>query len=126
MSKRLALATLALAGVFPSSPAFAADAPRPMTIVDLIDMPRLQDPQLRPDGRQVLYTLSHANWKTNKRVSHVWRVNADGSGSVQLTNGSDGETSPRWSPDGRTIAFLAKRGDSEAVTQVFLLGNDGG
>ncbi len=126
MRKRLRLATLALAGVLAPVSALAADAPRAMTIVDLINVPRLQDPQLRTDARQLLYTLSQANWKTNRRVSHVWRVNADGSGVVQLTNGAEGESSPRWSPDGRTIAFLAKRGDAEAVTQIFLMGNDGG
>jgi dipeptidyl aminopeptidase/acylaminoacyl peptidase len=97
-----------------------------MTIVDLIGLPRLSDPQLRPDGGQLLYVVSEANWKANKRVSHVWRANADGSGAVQLTSGADGESSPRWSPDGRTIAFLARRGDAEAVTQIFLMHAGGG
>ena len=42
-----------------------------------------------------------------------------------MTNGDDGETSPRWSPDGSTIAFLSERGDSEE-TQLYLLPNQGG
>ena len=127
MQKRLVLVLSLLLGLAltPGSGA-AADSPRPMTIVDLFNVPRLSDPQLRPDGKQLVYTLSEANWKLDKRVSHLWRVNADGSGTIQLTNGVEGESSPRWSPDGRTIAFLAKRGDAEAVTQIFLLGNDGG
>jgi dipeptidyl aminopeptidase/acylaminoacyl peptidase len=121
MRNRLLLPALLLAPT-----AFAAEGQRPMTIVDLINVPRLSDPQLRPDGRQLVYVLSEANWKADKRVSHLWRVNADGSGSLQLTNGADGETSPRWSPDGRTLAFLSKRGDAEAVTQIWLVPNDGG
>src|SRR5262249_23732724 len=43
----------------------------------------------------------------------------------QLTSGADGENDPRWSPDGKTIAFTAKRGDSEGA-QIFLLAVDGG
>lgn len=126
MQKRLALVPLLSLGLLAAPPRGFAAPPRPMSIVDLINVPRLSDPQLRPDAKQVLYTLSEANWKGNKRVSHVFRVNVDGSGTLQLTNGSEGESSPRWSPDGRTIAFLAKRGDAEAVTQIWLLGNDGG
>jgi len=114
--------SLAVAGTAP--PARAA-GPRPMSIVDLIDVPRLSDPQLSPDGRQVLYVRSDADWKKNKRVSHVWRVEADGTGEVQMTSGPEGEASPRWSPDGRTIAFVAKRGEAE-FDQVHLLPNAGG
>jgi len=103
---------------------FAA-AQRPMTLVDVLNVPRLSDPQLSPDGRQILFVQSDANWKTNKRSPHIWRVNTDGTGLVQMTSGADGETSPRWSPDGKTVAFLAKRSDAEFV-QIQLLSNAGG
>jgi dipeptidyl aminopeptidase/acylaminoacyl peptidase len=99
--------------------------PRAMTAVDLLDLPRVSDPQLAPDGRQVLFVVSEADWKENKRTSHVHRVNADGGGALQLTHGASGETSPRWSPDGATIAFLARRGDDEH-NQIYLLPNAGG
>jgi dipeptidyl aminopeptidase/acylaminoacyl peptidase len=102
-----------------------AQTKRAMTLVDVLNVPNLTDPQLSPDGRQVAYVLAKADWKANKRISHIWRVNGDGTGSVQLTSGQDGETGPRWSPDGRTIAFLAKRGTEEA-TQIYLLPNSGG
>ncbi len=102
-----------------------AQTKRAMTLVDVLNVPNLTDPQLSPDGRQVAYVLAKADWKANKRISHIWRVNGDGTGSVQLTSGQDGETSPRWSPDGRTLAFLAKRGAEEA-TQIYLLPNSGG
>ena len=69
--------------------------------------------------------LAEADWEANKRISHVWRVGADGADPVQLTNGTDGESSPRWSPDGKHIAFIAKRGDAEE-RQIYLLSNDGG
>src|SRR5688500_10701459 len=87
-----ALAALLLA------PAAATANGRRFTAVDLIEVPRLADPQLSPDGAQILYTLSEASWKENRRITHVHRVNADGTGARQMTNGAAGESSPRWSP----------------------------
>lgn len=102
-------------------------AQRPMTLVDMINVPQVSDPQISGDGRQVLYVRSEANWKADKRIGHIWRVNADGSGTVQMSNGADGENSPRWSPDGKTVAFVAKRGtEPDAVAQIYLMPNAGG
>ena len=98
---------------------------RPMGAIDLLEVPALAEAQLSPDGKQLLYVLGEADWKANKRIEHIWRVGVDGSGSVQLTNGADGEDSPRWSPDGQSIAFVAKRGDDEH-DQIYLLANRGG
>ncbi len=103
----------------------AAQAPRAMTLVDLVDVPRVFDPQLAPDGRQVLYVQSTTDWKANRRMTHVWRVRTDGTGAQQLTAGDTGEFSPRWSPDGRSIAFVARRGDNGAP-QIYLLDPTGG
>src|SRR6516164_5130966 len=69
--------------------------PRPMKLVDLINLPRISDPQLSPDSQQIVFVQSEANWKANRRVNHIWKINADGSGLIQLTNGEDGENSPR-------------------------------
>ena len=102
-----------------------AQSKRPMTLVDLLEVPSLSDPQLSPDGQQLLYVLAEADWEANKRLSHIWRVQTDGSGLVQLTNGVEGEDDPRWSPDGNQIAFITKRGDSEDG-QIYLLSNEGG
>ena len=102
-----------------------AQSPRPMTLVDVLNVPQVRDPQLSPDGRQILYVLAESNWKANKRVSHIWKINADGSGLMELTTGPDGEADPRWSPDGKTIAFVAKRAEAE-VNQIYLLSNGGG
>src|SRR5208283_5011827 len=66
-------------------------------------------------------------WKADRRIGHIWKINADGSGPMQMTGGTDGESSPRWSPDGKTIAFIAKRGtEPDSVNQVFLISLAGG
>jgi dipeptidyl aminopeptidase/acylaminoacyl peptidase len=102
-----------------------AQSPRPMSVVDLINVPVLSAPQLSPDGEQVLYVLAETDWDANKRMSHIWRVSADGSSTKQMTRGDSGETSPRWSPDGSAIAFLAERGD-DTHTQIYLMRNGDG
>jgi len=102
-----------------------AQSPRPMGIVDLLNVPRLADPRLSPDGRDVLYARTEADWKSGKRVTHIWRARVDAGQPVQLTSGADGENSPRWSPDGKTIAFTAKRDDNE-FAQIYLMPIDGG
>ena len=107
----------------PARPASAA--PRPMTAVDLIDVPRLSDPQLSPDGTQIVFLRSDADWHANKRITHVWRAVVATGETTQLTAGVEGETSPRWSPDGRTIAFIAKRSGDD-VAQIYVLPVAGG
>jgi dipeptidyl aminopeptidase/acylaminoacyl peptidase len=102
-----------------------AQSPRPMGIVDMLNIPRLSDPQISPDGRDILFTRGEADWKVGRRVSQLWRARLDGGVPVQLTHGAEGVGSPRWSPDGRTIAFTAKRGENE-FAQIYLLAGDGG
>ena len=108
----------------------AAQSKRPMTLIDLLETPSLSDPQLSPDGKQALYVLGKADWKANNRANHIWRIQIDGTGVLQMTNGPNGENSPRWSPDGARIAFLrrsARTGEAaEEITQIQLIGNSGG
>jgi dipeptidyl aminopeptidase/acylaminoacyl peptidase len=106
--------------------ATAVSAQRPMTLVEFMNIPTLNNPQLSPDGKEIVFTRSEPNWKANRRISHLWRVNSDGTGLMQLTSGADTEDNARWSPDGKTIAFITKRGDAEAVNQIFLLSLAGG
>ena len=120
---RLLTTLIIVAGISPAQA--LAQSPRAMTLVDLLNVPRLSDLQLSPDGRQVLYVLAEADWESNDRIAHIWRVDADGTGAIQMTAGTEGESGPRWSPDGRTIAFLARRGDADA-NQIHLVPNDGG
>ncbi|OLC73056.1 MAG: hypothetical protein AUH78_14775 [Gemmatimonadetes bacterium 13_1_40CM_4_69_8] len=100
--------------------------PRPMKLIDLLEVPSLGDPRLSPDGRQLLYVLSTADWKAGRRVGHIWRANVAGGGSLQMTGGQRGESSPRWSPDGRVIAFVATRDTGTGSAQIYLINDAGG
>lgn len=103
----------------------AAQEKHALSFVESMEIPSVQDPQLSPDGKQILFVLDKADWKANKRVGHVYRIGVDGSNQTQLTFGERGESSPRWSPDGKTIAFLARR-DADSNNQIYLLSVEGG
>ena len=102
-----------------------AQEKRGRTFVDALEQSIVGDPQLSPDGRQILFTIDKADWKANRRIGHIYRINADGSNQMQLTFGDRGENSPRWSPDGKLIAFTTRR-DPDANNQIYLLSADGG
>jgi len=127
MSTCLRSVVLAVVTCVIAADAVHGQAPRAMTLVDLMNVPAVSDPRLSPDGRQVVFVESQANWKADKRISHIWRINTDGSALTQMTSGPEGESSPRWSPDAKTIAFIAKRSaDGDSVAQVFLISGAGG
>src|SRR5688500_16812597 len=85
----------------------------------------LADPQLSPDGKQVAFVINRADWKANRHIGHIFRINIDGTNQVQMTFGERGESNPRWSPDSKSIAFTARR-DGDTSNQIYLLHADGG
>ncbi len=117
---RPSLVILVLAALGVNSPAVAK---RPMTFEDLYNVQHVGAPQLSPDGKQILFTLSTADWEANRFVSQVWRVNGDGSGLTQITRHKKGATDPQWSPDGSLVAFRSSR---DGKTQIYLMYTEGG
>jgi dipeptidyl aminopeptidase/acylaminoacyl peptidase len=109
----VAAATVLLAAI-PAAAAPAA-APHPFTARDLVGMERLSDPQPSPDGRQVVFARRTYDWDANTTTINLWLVTMDGKTLRPLTTAKARDTSPRWSPDGRTIAFLSDRGGSSQV-----------
>lgn len=116
---KLALGILALLAL--ATPLFAAG--RAMTIDDLLAVKTVTDPQVSPDGRWVVYVVSELDRSTDKTNSDLWLVPVAGGEPKRLTTAPGADNHPRWSPDGRTIAFTSDRGSS---TQVWLLPIDGG
>ena len=106
-----------------SSPAAAQ---RPVEARDLLRIREVSDPQVSPDGAWVAYTVSTSDTVEDKRDADVWMTRWDGKRSVRLTYSKEREHSPRWSPNGRYLAFLSSREDSSEVEQVWLLDRTGG
>ena len=124
MTSRLRAAAAVVFCILLLAPA-AAQEKRLRTFVDALEQPVISDPQLSADGRQIAFVMERADWKANRRIGHVFRINADGTNQVQLTFGERGESSPRWSPDGKAVAFIARR-EGDSNNQIYILHPDGG
>jgi len=98
---------------------------RPITAEDLYRLRLVPDCRISPDGRHVVFVLTRADRKTEKKRANLWIVPTSGGPPRQFTFGEHSDTSPRWSPDGSRIAFLSNRGD-EKQPQVHVIPFDGG
>jgi len=119
--------TLAGLALVPALGAQAPAAPAPLRPFSLDDLSRVRDvrePQISPDGAWVAYTVSTSDTAEDRSTSAVWMASWDGSRNVRLTTSKSGEHTPRWSPDGRWLAFLSSRDDDH--TQLWLLDRLGG
>jgi dipeptidyl aminopeptidase/acylaminoacyl peptidase len=96
-----------------------------MTVDDLWTIERVGAPALSPDGKLAAYSVSVPNIEKNVSNSDVWLVPVDGSRPPRRLTWNDGaDGSPVFSPDGKSVAFVSKRGD--APPQLYLLPLDGG
>ncbi len=103
--------------------AVPAEETHPFTVHDLLAMERISDPQVSPDGKQVAFTLRTTDLEANKGLTDLWLVGTDGSDPRRLTAHEAGDSSPRWSPDGKHVYFLSSRSGS---SQVWVIRPDGG
>jgi dipeptidyl aminopeptidase/acylaminoacyl peptidase len=99
-------------------------SPRAITIDDYFQIREVSDPQLSPDGQWVSYSVNAALLKDDKSESRIWMVPLAGGDPVPLTAEGVSSSHPRWSPDGKFLAFLSAR--KEGKTQIWLLNRLGG
>jgi acylaminoacyl-peptidase len=83
-----------------------------LTVNDVFNLELVSDPQISPDGKRVLYVRGFADIMGDKRCSNLWIVNLDGTDHRPLTTGNFNDASPRWSADGRQIAYVSNRDGS--------------
>lgn len=97
---------------------------RAMLPEDLYRITFAGDAVISPDGRRVAYVQTRLDEEADDYRSSIWVVDADGGEAVQFTNGPKRDSSPRWSADGRWLAFLSNRdGDKN---QVWVMPTGGG
>lgn len=102
----------------------AADK-RPITPQDLWACKRLAGPAVSPDGKTVVFTVQEYSIEKNKGTSSLWLVDVAGGAPRRLTSAQVSDSAPVWSPDGKSIAFVSKRGEDEN-TSLYLIRVDGG
>ena len=108
---------------------------RNLTIDDYFRIKGVSDPQISPDDKWVAYTVETASLKDDKNHKQIWMISTGGGDAIPLTNESVNSSHPRWSPDGKYLAFLSARSDGkdsdddskdDVKKQVWLLNRVGG
>lgn len=92
-----------------------------ITHEDLWLMKRVAAPEISPDGKWVIFNVTDPSYDEKEQSTDLWIVAADGSSKPRkLTSSKAGESGYKWSPDGSSIAFSAKR-DADETSQIYIL-----
>ena len=91
---------------------------RTYTVEDLLKVRRVGDPQISPDGRRVAFTIGDVDFNANRIVTQIYVTPTDGGELKRLTSGTSSASAPRWSPDGKKIAYTTG-------SQVWVMDQDG-
>ncbi len=112
--------------------AHQAEGKRGVTPEDYFAFELVSDPRISPDGNLVAYVVTTVDQKQNRRHTSIWMAASDGSRAPwPFTTSPQNATSPRWSPDGQSLAFISSRPAAEgpatdARSQVWALSMSGG
>ncbi|MEO1574341.1 MAG: S9 family peptidase [Pseudomonadota bacterium] len=101
------LACLLLGSLMIAVPAFADDAERTFTAQDVFALEWASDPQLDPSGRRIVYVRNAFDQRMDRSRGSLWTVDAGSGTQRPLITGPESYFSPRWSPRGARLAYLA-------------------
>jgi dipeptidyl aminopeptidase/acylaminoacyl peptidase len=97
----------------------------PLTPELMWQLQRVGEPSLSPDGTQVVVSVTRSDATTDRSFTALWTIPTAGGPSKQLTSGDNNDLSPIWSPDGKYIAFVSRRGN-DVASQIYIIAPDGG
>lgn len=100
-----------------------AQAKRPMTPEDLYTLKWVSGPRVSPDGKWIAYTVTIPDLEENQSNSDIWLMPVKGGNPGRLTASPKADHSPRWSPDGSSIAFISTR---DGTANLYIISIDGG
>ena len=100
--------------------AVAQPKPRLLDKETFMDMECVSNPEISPDGRQIVFTRTWVDKVKDQYRSNLWIVDVDGSRVRELTSGARNDSSPVWSPDGKRIAFLSDRDGTNQLHVMWL------
>ncbi|MFH0989953.1 MAG: S9 family peptidase [bacterium] len=101
----------------------SAQSKKALTFDGFITLGRVTDPQLSPDGKRVAFVITSHSKVENKTNSNIYLIPSDGGEARQVTNAKGANNSPRWMPDGTSLAFLSTR---DGESQIWLTSVEGG
>lgn len=122
--KKLVQLSLLLGGLMIISAVGIAQK-RSLTIDDLFKEKSVSSPQISPEGGWIAYTITTTDKKNDKRTTRIWMSPTDGGEAIPMTAEDYSAGSPKWSPDGKYLTFLASKGE-KAKSQVWALNRKGG
>ncbi len=122
----LSAGLLLLAAALPVTQPLAAasfDADQKLQPMDVFQMELADDPQISPDGKSIVYSRTFHDVYSDSALSNLWLVDVATGDHRPLTTGTAGDRSPRWSPDGKKLAYVSSR---DAGNQIWMRWMDTG
>ncbi len=104
--------------------AFVAQSASAFTAEDLVQLRRLSDPRIAPDGQSVLYGVRETDLAANKGINSLWTIPFTGGDARRLTGAGQSVSAGRFSPDGKFVYFLSARSGSNQLWRLSLSGGE--
>jgi dipeptidyl aminopeptidase/acylaminoacyl peptidase len=117
---RTFLSLAVLAALVTSARAAGVQTP---TVEQSLNLKTASGPRISPDGQLVAYQVQEADWTENAFKSEIWIATVNTGECYPLTHSKKSSSSPRWSPDGKRLAFLS---DRDGKQQIYLIAPHGG